>query len=415
MTITADTPTAAGTPRTAPAAELGFTTDRATLADALTTVGLAVSKHPVVPVLGGALLQARDGHLTISATDYETTVTVRLPGTVQTAGALLVDHGEITKLIGALVKGTRKRDADALPVTVRATDDGTPVVDLGGYTMPVTGYPTEDYPAIPDAAPTLAQVDRETFTRDMARVMVAVGKDDTLPMVTGVNLEIAPSTVTLAATDRYRLAVASLPAVSVARAVRTTSALVPGQLVAPMVKRFTDDRVRVGLDHVTSPSVVSFTCGDVTMSVRTLCAEFPRYRQLIPDAAAGTVQTDRAALLATARRAAAVLDAKRQASGQVAVTITGESVSVAPVLDDHADAVTAPEQPALVDGVTDTETFRFNPAHLADALNSFTGDTVTLHTQASVNRPVLLTDAADALTDGGAFRHLIMPVRAPQN
>jgi DNA polymerase-3 subunit beta len=411
MTITADAPATAHTP----AAQLGFTAERAILADALATVGLAVPKRPAVPTLGGALLRAADGQLTISATAYDTTVTVRVPGAVQTAGTLLVDHGELTKLLGALVKGARKRDADALPVTVRTLDDGTPIVDLAGYTMPVTAYSVGEYPAIPDAAPTLAQVDRDAFTRDVARIMVAVSKDTTVPALAGINLEITPGAVTLAATDRYRLVVAPLAAVSATHDAENARALVPGELLASVVKSFTGDRVRIGLDETENPSAVSFTCGPVTMSVRVLQHQFPPVAQLIPDTAAGVVQTDRAALLAATRRAAAVLDAKRQGGGHVGVTVTGESVSVAPLLDEHADTVSAPAQLATVDGIADAQRFRFTPAYLADALGSFTGDTITLHAQADVNRPVLLTDSADGLTDPAAFRHLIMPIREPRN
>jgi DNA polymerase-3 subunit beta len=409
MTITAENPTAT---RTSPSARMAFTTDRATLADALTTVGLAVSTRPVVPMLGGALLQARDGHLTVTCTDYDTTVTVQLPGTVDTPGTLLIDHGELTKLLGALVKGTRKRDADALPVTVRTLDDGTPVVDLAGYTMPVTAFSAEEYPTMPGAGPTVAQVDRETFARDMARVMVAVGTDDTAPALTGVHLDITPGAVTMAGTDRYRLAMAPLSAVSSTG--ETVAALIPGHLVAPVVKRFTDDRVRIGLNDPTNPGLVSLTCGNVTVSVRTIEAVFPPYRKLLPAAAAGVIQTDRTALLAATHRAAAVLAAKRQRDGQIIVTVTGTSVSVAPALEEHANTVTAPEQPATVDGITDAQRFWFSPAYFADALTSFTGDTITLHTQASTVRPVLLTDDADGLADSAAFRHLIMPVRPPQ-
>jgi DNA polymerase-3 subunit beta len=411
MTITADAPATARTL----VARLGFTAERATLADALATVGLAVSKRPAVPTLGGALLRAADGQLTISATDYDTTVTVRVPGTVQTAGTLLVDHGELTKLLGALVKGTRKRDADALPVTLSALDDGTPIVDLAGYSVPVTAYSAGEYPTIPDAAPPLAQVDRDSFARDVARVMVAVSKDPMLATLTGINLEITPGAVTLAATDRYRLVSAPLPAVSTTRAAEKARALVPGEVLASAVKRFTSDRVRIGLDDTDTPSAVSFTCGTITMSVRALQHQFPPVEQLIPDTAAGVVQTDRAALLTATRRAAAVLDAKRHKGGHVGVTVTGDSVSVAPLLDEYADTVSAPAQQATVDGIADAQRFRFTPAYLADALDSFTGDTVTLHTQAGVNRPVLLTDSADGLTDPAAFRHLIMPVREPRN
>ncbi|MCK2239773.1 MULTISPECIES: DNA polymerase III subunit beta [unclassified Crossiella] len=414
MTATAETPTAASLPRPALAARLSFTTDRATLADALTTVGLGVPTRPVLPTLGGARLEASEGHLTISATDYETTVTVRIPGTVQVAGILLVDHGEISKLLGALVKGTGKREADALPATVRTLDDGTPIVDLAGYTMPVTAYPLEDYPPIPEAVPTLAEVDRDAFARDMARVMVTAGKDDTLPVLTALGLEITPGAVTMAATDRYRLAVAPLPAVTAVRDAQNARALVLGHVVARVVKRFTGDRVRIGLDDVTAPSMVSLTCGPVTVSVHTVDAQAPPYKQLLPDGAAGIVRTGRDALLTATRRAAAVLDAKRHKNGQVDVIMSGASVSVTPVLAENTDAVTAPTQPATIEGISDGHRLRFNPAYLLDALNTFTGDTITVHTQSTASRPVVFTNAADGLTDPAAFLHLVMGVRIPQ-
>jgi len=393
---------------------MGFATDRGSLVEALITVGLAVPKRPAVSVLGGVLLCASEDHLTVSGTDHETMVSVRVPGTVQHPGTLVIDHAELTKLLGALVKGTRKRDADTLAVTVRTTDDGTPVVDLAGYTMPVTSYPTGDYPTIPDPAPTLAQVDRETFTEHMTRVRIAVGTDKT-PMLTGVHLEITPGRVTMAGTDRFRLAIAPVAAVSIARTMPTASALVPARLVVPVVTRFTGDRVRIGLDNVTDPSLVSFTCSDITVTVRTLCGDFPAYQQLLPTTAAGTIQTNRATLLAATRRAAAVLDAKRDRQSRVAVTITPESLSVAPVMAEHADTVSTPGQPATVVGVTGTARLLFTPAYLIDALNSFTGDTVTLHTQTSPTRPVLLTDTPDGLTEDAAFRHLLMPRRLQEN
>ncbi|MCE7007083.1 DNA polymerase III subunit beta [Kibdelosporangium philippinense] len=407
MTITDHTLTGRGT-------QLGFTTERAALVDALTTVGLAVPKRPVVPLLGGVLLRARDDHLTVSATDYDTTITVPLSGTVRSAGILLVDHAELVRLLGALVKGTRKRDADMLPVTVRTLDDDTPVVDLAGYTVPVTAYAAEDYPAIPDVVSAIAQVDREAFTRDVARIMVAVGKDDVLPALTCINLETTPGTVTMAATDRYRLAVASLPAVSLAHSAKDVSALVPGEVVAATARRFTGDQVRIGFDSMCNPDTVSFVCGDITMSVRTICGDFPTYRILIPSEAAATVQFDRAELLAATRRAAAVLDAKHPEFKRVAVTVTRESVSVAPVLDQHTDAVAAPEQSATVNGITDTARFLFNPAYLADALDSFAGDTVTLHTHSSIARPVLFTDDADGLANVTAFKHVVVPMYEPR-
>ena len=50
-------------------------------------------------------------------------------------------------------------------------------------------------------------VDSDVFAEAVSQVAVAAGRDDTLPMLTGVRLEIEDDLITLAATDRYRLAV----------------------------------------------------------------------------------------------------------------------------------------------------------------------------------------------------------------
>jgi DNA polymerase-3 subunit beta len=190
--------------------------------------------------MGGVLLQARSPH------DQRAVRTMD--------GARHVDHAEITKLPVALVKGTCKRDADDLPITVRTAHNGVPVVDLDGCTMPVTRNPMEDYPSLPDTAPTLAEVNREPSSATRTVSWSRLARTPCCPC--------SP-------------AVAPLPAVQ-AHAVNNACALVPGRIVAAMVKRFTGDRVRIGFDDVANSSTVSFSCGDVTVSTRTLDTRFPR-------------------------------------------------------------------------------------------------------------------------------------------
>lgn len=386
------------------------TTDRASLTDALATVGLVVPTRPAAPALGGVLLRNSDGWLTLTGTDFDTTVSVRVPGSATDQTALVVDHREIAELLGALVKPSTARDTAGLPVTIRTTGAGTALVEFAGYSVPVTTYPVDDYPAVPETTPTSTQVDRETFTQNMARVTTAAGTDPALPMLTGVQLEFTPGNVALAATDRYRLAVATLPAISASADGKPTTALIPGRLIALVAKRFADGRVRLGWDSPTEPRLVSVTCGGITTVARTIDAEFPSYQHILPRTADRTVLTDRASLLAATRRAAAVLDVKRDRNKHVEVTITDTSVSVTPVLTEDTAAVTAPAQLATVDGITGTTRLRFAATYLADALGSFTADKITLHLQTGAARPVLLTDTPSGLTDTSAFRHLLMPI-----
>lgn len=394
----------------APAPSLECRTDRATLVHALTTVGIGVARRPIVPALGGVLLDGRDGHLTLTTTDYETAVSVRVPDVVRTPGRLLIDHAEATKLLAALVKGTRKRDADTIPVTLWTTVDGSAVLELAGYTMPVTTYPAEEFPTLPETPPTVAEVNRNRFATDAARVLVAVGTDDTIPVITGVHMQTAPGALTLAGTDRYRLAVAEVPATTAATEGHSVS--FPGRVLSAVLKHCTADRVRLGLD--TAGDWVSLSCGALTVLTRPVDAQLPDYERLFPEVAL-TARADRATLTLATTRATAVLEAKKhtrdgRTAAQVAVTVdpTG-SVSIAPVLGEHADAVTAPDHPAEVDGATDTVRVLFAASYLRDALNTLDGDTLTMQL-ATVTRPVLFT-----ATDAPWYRHLLMPVRPSES
>ena len=53
-------------------------------------------------------------------------------------------------------------------------------------------------------------VSAELFAEAIGQVAVAAGRDDTLPMLTGIRVEISGEKVVLAATDRFRLAVREL-------------------------------------------------------------------------------------------------------------------------------------------------------------------------------------------------------------
>lgn len=387
-----------------------FTIDWASLVEALRTVGVAVSAQPPAPVLGAVLLHARKGALTVSATDYETTVSVRVPATVRSSGTVVAEHAELSKLLHALTTRTRKRDAAVMPVVLSATAEGALVLELAGYTVPVKCHAAGEYPALPDTPPRRARVPREDLTDALGRVLVAAGTDDTLPMLCGAHLHLARGSVTLAASDRFRLAVAELPAVSAVGDVDAAGALIPARPVSRVAARFAGGYVNIGLDDPFAPSAVSLTCAAIIVTVRTMDGQFPQYRRLLPDTAAATVQTDRAALLTAARRADGVLKAKRE-YGHAGLSITTAAVSVAPVLDADRDAITAPAAAASVHDLAAPMRFLFRPEYLIVALTSFTGDTITLHTQSEVTRPVLFTDTPHGLHDSTEFRHLLMPVR----
>jgi DNA-binding transcriptional MerR regulator len=121
----------------------------------------------------------------------------------------------------------------------------------------------------------------EALRAALRTVRYAVGTDPELPMLTGVLLDAEDGAVRLAATDRYRLAVASLDAAVQGPA---ASVLLPVGLVDEVLAGTTTGPVSVELD---GPDVVVGT-----VRGRRLDAEFPDYRRVLPAGAGQRLDVD---------------------------------------------------------------------------------------------------------------------------
>src|SRR5580692_5289081 len=176
-----------------------FQVERDVLAEAVGWSVRALPARPGIPVLSGLLLRAADG-LTLSCFDYEVSARAEVsaevaePGTVLVPGRLLA---EIT------------RSLPSLPVEFADDPDGVSLT-CGSASFTLVTLPVEEYPDLPVLSLTAGTVDGGELAAAVGQVAPAASRDDTLPLLTGVNLEVQGETMTLAATDRYRLAVRDL-------------------------------------------------------------------------------------------------------------------------------------------------------------------------------------------------------------
>ena len=204
-----------------------FQVDRDVLAEAVGWVSRALPARPVIPVLSGLLLEAADG-LTLSCFDYEVSARVEVgadvaePGTVLVPGRLLA---EIT------------RSLPSLPVEFADDPEGVSLT-CGSASFTLVTLPVEEYPDLPELPQTAGTVDGGVLAAAISQVAPAASRDDTLPLLTGVNIEVGGDIMTLAATDRYRLAVRELPW-SPARPGREAEFLVPARTLADAARTMT--------------------------------------------------------------------------------------------------------------------------------------------------------------------------------
>src|SRR5690242_13149455 len=160
--------------------DLKFRLVREDFADAVAWVARNLPTRPTIPVLAGVLLTGTDDGLTISGFDYEVSAEVRVSAEIASPGSVLVSGKLLSDITRAL---------PAKPVELSV--EGTRVaLSCGSARFSLPTMAVEDYPALPALPDETGIVPANVFAEAIGQVAVAAGRDDTLPMLTGVRVEI---------------------------------------------------------------------------------------------------------------------------------------------------------------------------------------------------------------------------------
>ena len=374
-----------------------FRVERDVLADAVAWAARSLPVRPSVPVLAGLLVEATDQGLVLSTFDYETSARATLPAEVSGEGRALVSGRLLADIC---------RSLPAKPVEM-VLDGARVSLTCGSARFSLQTMPVEDYPSLPEMPAATGTVQSDVFAHAVAQAVTAAGRDDMLPVLTGVRIEIDGSSISLLATDRFRLSQRELgwdprtPDESMA-------ALVPAKVLGDTAKSLTaGSEVTIALAASGSgEGIIGFEGaaggGIRRTTTRLLDGEFPKVRSLFPSEHLTVAKVDKAALIASVKRVSLV--AERNTAVQLAFSegvLTLDAGS-----GDEAQASESIE--ADVDG--EALTTGFNPQFLLDGLTAIDESVVEMaFTQAS--KPVVISGSpAEGDTDPG-FRYLLMPRR----
>ncbi|SFA81296.1 DNA polymerase-3 subunit beta [Amycolatopsis marina] len=374
--------------------------ERDGLADAVAWVARSLPSRPPVPVLGGVLLDAGSDPdsaggdaLTVSGFDYEVSATVGVPATIADGGRTLVSGRLLADITKAL---------PAQPVEI-SVDGSRASITCGSARFSLPTMPVEDYPQLP-AQPALAgELAGEAFGQAVTQVAVAAGKDDTLPMLTGMRLEIAGDTLTLVATDRFRLAMREVtwqPAEGLADA----AVLVPARTLAEAAKSLGASGATVKLALASGEGLLGLSGSGRYATTRLLDAEFPPYRQLLPAQHTSRAVLEVSALAESIKRVSLVAER----GTQVRLEFAEGSLRLSAGGDDEGSA----EEELPVEYEGEPVTIAFNPGYLVDGLGALHTDRAEL-TFTTPNRPALIKPADEQGQVVPGYLYLLMPVRLP--
>jgi DNA polymerase-3 subunit beta len=375
--------------------------ERDGLADAVAWVARSLPSRPPVPVLGGVLLDAGSGTpaddqgeaLTISGFDYEVSATVGVPATIADGGRTLVSGRLLADITKALPNQPVEISVDGARVTITC----------GSARFSLPTMPVEDYPQLPAMPQHAGELAGAVFGQAVAQVAIAAGRDDTLPMLTGVRVEINGETLTLVATDRFRLAMREF-AWKPSGDVPDAAVLVPAKTLADAAKSLGTAGKTVELALASTDGLLGLAGTGRRTTTRLLDAEFPRYRQLLP-----TEQTSNA-IIEVSRLTEAIkrVSLVAERGTQVRLEFHDGGLKLSAGGDDEGSA--EEELPVQYDG--ESVTIAFNPGYLQDGLGALHTDRAEL-SFTTPNRPALIKPVNENGEVVAGYLYLLMPVRLP--
>jgi DNA polymerase-3 subunit beta len=370
-----------------------FTIESNVLVESVNWVSRSLSSRPIMTALLGIVIDVSN-EVTLSASDLETAAKSSFNADIKEKGKVLVPGRLLAEIA---------RSLPSKPVSF-VLDNNRVLVTAGTAKFTLPTLPINEYPNLPTMPENSGFIASDVFATAINQVAIAAGKDDSLPTLTGIHVDINKETITLAATDRYRLAVREIQwqpnNLDIA-----TSALLRARTLADAAKSLVGiTQVSLAVAPITATErLVGFASEAKTMTSRMLDGTFPPYRHLLPNESIAQATIEVSTFLDSVRRVALVTDKtvplrlrfadsklqleagageEAQATEELSIIYNGEAIDIA-----------------------------FNPTFLMDGLHAVGTPFVHIAFTGS-NKPAVLSGKNEK--DGPTadnYRYLLMPMR----
>jgi len=374
-----------------------FQVNRDVFSEAVSFAVKLLPQRTTQPILSGVLLQAADGVLVLSSFDYEVSSRTEIAAEVDEPGTALVSGRLLADIASRL---------PAAPVQF-STDDGKIAVSCGSARFTLLSMPVEEYPTLPEVADRTGVLPAEDFAEAVSQVAVAASRDDVTPVITGVQLEVGDNTLSLVATDRYRVAVREIDWDSGASSADGTTALIPARTLSEIGKTFAHSgTVAVSIVRSDDRELIAFSADKKTVTSLLIKGNFPPVKRLFPEVVENYAVVNTADLVEATRRVSLVLE--REAALRFSFSIDGLTLEAAG--SEQAQASETIE--AHLHG--DDTVVSLKPSFLLDGLGAVHSEFVRISFTKTENPnkpgPVLITSQSSKEQPGADnYKYLLQP------
>lgn len=395
---------------------VSFRVSKDDFSSAVGWVARSLPAKPTQPVLRAMVIAATEKGLELAGFDYEVSTRIVISAEIDQPGRIAVPGKLVSDIVGSLPNK---------PIEVH-TDDAKAYFRCGSTNFELPLIPLDDYPRLPDLPEVTGRINPQLFAEAVTQVATAAGKDDTLPMLTGVNVKINGSSMVMAATDRFRLGVRHLEWEPIDSSTSTTL-LIPAKTLldnARSLDTSLNDPVEVAVgsgESIGTDGLFGIHLRNRQTTTRMLDADFPNYDPLLPKVHTAVASVEVAPLLDAIKRVSLVTERNAQIRLRF---VQGEVTLAAGAADaGHAEESLPCDFQVTESAETgDSLLIAFNSGYLREGLASLNASKVMFGFTVP-SRPAILipdpeaelerNDAGEFLSPESEFTYLLMPVRLP--
>ena len=366
-----------------------FIVSTSTLLKQLQAVNGASSSSTVLPILENFLFEIKDGSLTISATDLQTSMTTSLPVESKEDGKVAVPSKILLETLKTLPDQPVAFSVDAQTFAIE--------ISAGDGKYKLSGENGEDFPRIPAVEnASSVSMPASVLAEAINKTIFAVSNDDLRPAMTGVYCQLSPQNITFVATDAHKLVRYRR---NDTKSDTAASFILPKKALTLLKASLGTDDSAVSLEYNSTSAFFRF--GNINLICRLIDERYPDYDAVIPQNNPNKLTLDRSLFLNSLRR---VVIFANKTTHQVRLKINGSELNISSEDVDFSNE--AHERLSCQYEGEDME-IGFNAKFLIEMLGNLEGDEVTLE-MSTPNRAGLLIPQTN--NDNENVLMLVMPV-----
>lgn len=356
----------------------------------LQAISGVLSTNNSLPILDNFLFEIEKGHLTVSASDLETTMTTKIPIEAKKTGKIAMPAKILLETLKTFAE-------QPLTFTVDEKTFGVEISsDYGKYKL--SGQDGEEFPRVPTIeGGTSFELPTSVLLAAINKTIFATGNDELRPVMSGVFCQLSTDNIIFVATDAHKLVRYKRNDV---KSTANSSFILPKKPLNLLKNVLSGEDTLAKIDYNESNAFFEFN--NINLICRLIDGRYPNYEAVIPTENPNKLTIDRQAFLNSIKRVSIF---SNKTTHQVRLKITGSALHVSAEDIDFANEAT--EQMTCQYQGEDME-IGFNARFLIDMLTNLDSDEINIEMSAP-NRAGILLPSAGEKTDEDILM-LIMPV-----